>query len=192
MNIRAGEYASAGAARPLMLIGSVTPSHVRADVDEKDAWRVRPDARAVASIRGNSQKQFPLRFVSIEPYVVPKRNLTSDAAKRVDARVLQIIYALPDGKPAGYVFECLDFAATERKFNSYLAKFYPAKPGQVRQHQHMGVEFIYIIRGKLGLLMGEEEHVLATDDAVYFDASAPHGYRRIGSRECRGFVVTQG
>jgi transcriptional regulator with XRE-family HTH domain len=99
---------------------------------------------------------------------------------------------VPDGKPAGYVFECLDFAATERKFNSYLAKFYPAKPGQVRQHQHMGVEFIYVIRGKLGLLFGEEEHVLATDDAVYFDASAPHGYRRIGSRECRGLVVTRG
>jgi transcriptional regulator with XRE-family HTH domain len=98
---------------------------------------------------------------------------------------------VPDGKPAGYVFECLDFAATERKFNSYLAEFYPARPGQVRQHRHMGVEFIYIIRGKLGLLMGEEEHVLAADDSVYFDASVRHGYRRIGSRECRGFVVTQ-
>lgn len=98
----------------------------------------------------------------------------------------------PDSKPPGYVFECLDFTATERKFNSYLASFSPAKPGQVRQHQHMGVEFIYIIRGKLGLLIGEEEHVLAADDAVYFDASAPHGYRRIGSRECRGFVVTRG
>jgi hypothetical protein len=24
-----------------------------------------------------------------------------------------------------------------------LAPFYPAKPGQVRQHQHMGVDFIY-------------------------------------------------
>jgi quercetin dioxygenase-like cupin family protein len=98
----------------------------------------------------------------------------------------------PDGKPPGFVFECLDFAATERKFNSYLATFYPAKPGQVRQHQHMGVEFIYVIRGKLGLLMGEEEHELEVNDSVYFDASAAHGYRRIGSRECSGFVVTQG
>jgi transcriptional regulator with XRE-family HTH domain len=99
---------------------------------------------------------------------------------------------VPGGKPAGYVFECLDFAATDRKFNSYLAKFYPAKPGRVRQHQHAGVEFLYIIRGKLGLLMGEAEHVLAANDAVYFDASASHGYRRIGSRKCTGFVVTQG
>jgi HlyD family secretion protein len=107
VNIRAGEYASAGAAQPLMLIGSDTPSHVRADVDEKDAWRVRPDAHAVASIRGNSQKQFALRFVRIEPYVVPKRNLTGDAAERIDTRVLQIIYALPDGIPV-YVGQQMD------------------------------------------------------------------------------------
>ena len=47
VNIRAGEYAAAGPSQTLMLIGSDAPFHVRADVDEKDAWRVRPDARAV-------------------------------------------------------------------------------------------------------------------------------------------------
>jgi multidrug resistance efflux pump len=107
VNIRAGEYASAGATQLLMLIGSDKPSHVRVDVDEKDAWRVRPDAQAVASIRGNSQKQYPLRFVRIEPYVVPKRNLTGDAAERTDTRVLQILYALPEGIPV-YVGQQMD------------------------------------------------------------------------------------
>ncbi|MBN1568132.1 MAG: efflux RND transporter periplasmic adaptor subunit [Acidobacteria bacterium] len=107
VNIRAGEYATAGASQNLMLIGSDAPSHIRADVDEKDAWRVHRDARAVASIRGNSQQQFPLRFVRIEPYVVPKRNLTGDAAERVDTRVLQILYALPEGSPV-YVGQQMD------------------------------------------------------------------------------------
>jgi len=97
VNIRPGEYASAGPEQNLLLIGSDAPGNVRADVDEKDAWRVRRDARAVASIRGNSRRQFPLRFVRIEPYVVPKRNLTGDAVERVDTRVLQILYALPEG-----------------------------------------------------------------------------------------------
>jgi hypothetical protein len=35
----------------------------------------------------------PLRFVRIEPYVVPKRSLTGDSLERVDTRVLQIVYA---------------------------------------------------------------------------------------------------
>jgi multidrug resistance efflux pump len=107
VNIRAGEYAPAGASQNLLLIVSDSPSQIRADVDEKDAWRVHRDARAVASIRGNSREQFPLRFVRIEPYVVPKRNLTGDAAERIDTRVLQVLYALPEGSPV-YVGQQMD------------------------------------------------------------------------------------
>ena len=33
-----------------------------------------------------------LRFVRIEPFVLPKRNLTGDSLERVDTRVLQVIY----------------------------------------------------------------------------------------------------
>jgi hypothetical protein len=40
--------------------------------------------------------------------------------------------------------------------------------------------------------MGEEEHVVATNHDVYPGASAPCGYRRIGSRKSSGFFVMQG
>ncbi|MDX2149776.1 MAG: biotin/lipoyl-binding protein [Bryobacteraceae bacterium] len=100
VKLRAGEYAQAGAlAQPLMLLGAVDQLHVRADIDEKDAWRVRPGAPAVASIRGNAERKFDVAFVRLEPYVVPKKNLTGDATERVDTRVLQAIYALPAGAP---------------------------------------------------------------------------------------------
>jgi hypothetical protein len=39
---------------------------------------------------------------------------------------------------------------------------------------------------------GEEEHVLAAHEAICFDASVLHGYRRIGHPGCSGFFVTQG
>jgi len=39
-----------------------------------------------------ADKQIPLTFVRIEPYVVPKKSLTGDNAERVDTRVLQVIY----------------------------------------------------------------------------------------------------
>lgn len=100
-NIRAGEYAQTGpAAAPLMLLGGVGPLHVRVDVDEEDAWRVRPDARAEASVRGNARLTAPIRFVRFEPYVVPKRSLSGGGSERVDTRVLQVIYRLePDVLP---------------------------------------------------------------------------------------------
>lgn len=77
---------------PLMLFGSIDPMHVRVDVDEDDAWRFFSGARAQAFVRGNSTINFPLEFVRIEPYVVPKRSLTGENLERVDTRVLQVIY----------------------------------------------------------------------------------------------------
>ena len=99
--IRKGEYASAGPlSQSLMLIGNIDTLHVRVDIDENDAWRMKPNAQAEGSIRGNRSLKTQLKFVRIEPYIVPKRSLTGDSNERVDTRVLQAIYA----------FDSADFA----------------------------------------------------------------------------------
>jgi HlyD family secretion protein len=101
LNVRTGEFAPAGAtSEPLLLMGSLAPLHLRVDVDEQDAWRVQPQAKAIASVRGNSSLQTILEFVRFEPYVMPKRSLTGDSTERVDTRVLQVIYRFhPDQLP---------------------------------------------------------------------------------------------
>jgi multidrug resistance efflux pump len=94
-NVRPGEYASAGPLpQPLILLGSVDQLNIRAEVDERDAPRVREDARAFASVRGDSTRRIALRFVRFEPFVVPKKNLSNDGTERVDTRVLQVIYEM--------------------------------------------------------------------------------------------------
>jgi HlyD family secretion protein len=98
VKVRLGEYAPAGSlAQPLMLMGNTKTLHVRVDVDENDAWRVRADAPATGYVRGNRDINTGLRFVRIEPYVVPKRSLTGDSTERVDTRVLQVLYAFEGG-----------------------------------------------------------------------------------------------
>jgi len=98
--VRAGEYAQAGQlAQPLILMGATTQLHVRADVDERDAWRVKTGASGVASVRGDSSHRYRLRLVRFEPYVIPKKNLTGDSTERVDTRVLQVIFALERNAP---------------------------------------------------------------------------------------------
>ncbi len=109
LNVRAGEYAPAGVlATPLILFGESETLNVRADVDENDAWRVRPDAAARASLRGNSDLKTALTFVRIEPYVVPKKSLTGDSSERVDTRVLQVIYSFKRESLAAYVGQQVD------------------------------------------------------------------------------------
>ena len=80
-----------------MIIGDVRNMHVRVDIDENDIPRAypyfKPGVPAYASPRGDPSKRFPMRFVRIEPYVIPKKSLTGDNTERVDTRVLQVIYS---------------------------------------------------------------------------------------------------
>jgi HlyD family secretion protein len=109
VKIRLGEFAMAGVLQtPLILLGNTQPLHVRVDIDENDAWRVGPDAAAVAFVRGNREIKTPLKFVRTEPYVVPKRSLTGDSTERVDTRVLQILYSFDRQSLPIYVGQQMD------------------------------------------------------------------------------------
>jgi HlyD family secretion protein len=97
--VRLGQYAQTGPlAEPLIIFGAGHSLHVRATVDENEAWRVRSGSAAVAHLRGNSKLTFPLEFVRFEPYVIPKQSLTGDVTERVDTRALEVIYRFQDSK----------------------------------------------------------------------------------------------
>jgi multidrug efflux pump subunit AcrA (membrane-fusion protein) len=115
LKVRAGEFAPAGPVPdPLLVLGDVTPLHVRVDVDERDAARLVPGARAVALERGDAERRSWLEFVRIEPFVVPKRSLSGDAMERVDTRVLQAIYRLVDPPATLLVGQQVDVFIEER------------------------------------------------------------------------------
>jgi HlyD family secretion protein len=82
--------------------------HVRIDIDEHDIPRFRPGLPAKASLRGHSESAYPLNFVRVEPYVIPKKSLTGDNSERVDTRVLQVIYSLDTSDKPIYVGHQLD------------------------------------------------------------------------------------
>jgi len=94
VNVHVGESAEKNPfdSKALMLFGQTDPLHIRVEVDEADAWRVGKGAEAMAYVRGNSSISVPLKFLYIEPYIIPKNALTGDNTERVDTRVLQIIY----------------------------------------------------------------------------------------------------
>jgi hypothetical protein len=81
--------------------------HIRADIDEHDVPRAYGSfttaVPAFASARGEPGRKFPLRFVRVEPYVVPKKSLTGDNTERVDTRVLQVIYQVAQDEPGLFV-----------------------------------------------------------------------------------------
>ena len=116
VNVRPGEYVGTPPSQALVVLGNVTQLHVRVDIDEYDIPRFRTGAPARATLKGQSSDFFPLSFVRLEPYVVPKKSLTGDNTERVDTRVLQVIYAIDARGQRLFVGQQLDvfIEASER------------------------------------------------------------------------------
>lgn len=95
---RLGEHLSPNSREPAFIIGDMTELQIRADIDEHNASWLRVGKDAVAYPKNRPDKLIPLKFVRIEPYVIPKKSLTGLSDERVDTRVLQVIYTLEPPK----------------------------------------------------------------------------------------------
>ncbi|MBZ5686213.1 MAG: XRE family transcriptional regulator [Acidobacteriia bacterium] len=96
----------------------------------------------------------------------------------------------PGTQEVPYLFECLDYKATERKMSVFVAEFQDIAPEKLRPHQHSGVELLYLLKGTLTMKIGSEEFNLEAEDAIYFDSAVQHSYRRQGQKPCTGVIVT--
>jgi len=96
----------------------------------------------------------------------------------------------PGLSDVSYFFECLDYPATEKKLNAFLADFQEIPTEKNRPHQHAGVEFLYLFNGTLHMRIASEEYELEGGDSIYFDSAVQHTYRRVGNKACQGVIVT--
>ncbi|MHB1697518.1 MAG: HlyD family secretion protein [bacterium] len=84
----------------VMGAGSASIMEVKCYIDEILVSKLPPSSRmqAVLFVRGTNIK-IPLEFVRIEPYVVPKIELSNQRTEKVDVRVLPVIFKFE--KPKG-------------------------------------------------------------------------------------------
>jgi len=109
IDVRVGERAESGpGAAPVLILGAGDRLAVRVEIDESDAWRLEPEAKARAYVRGNPALSTDLRFERIEPVVEPKRSLTGASAERTDTRVLQVLYTFDRDALPVHVGQLLD------------------------------------------------------------------------------------
>jgi len=119
-------------------------------------------------------------------FVGPREQPVCEVIRRKDR--IQMPDAPGETHPR-YRFESLDYRALERKINAFFAEFLDTSHAS-DEHAHEGAEFIYVVSGTLGVRVGEVEHLLKTGDAMYFDSTVPHAYRRGALGRCSAVVVT--
>ena len=96
----------------------------------------------------------------------------------------------PGTSDISYFFESLDYSVQERKLSAYQAYFQPLAKEKLKPHSHAGIEFLCVLTGTLAMKIGMSEYELESGDTIYFDSSALHSYRRVGSTSCSAIVVT--
>lgn len=114
VNVHMGETVGLHSSLPPVVLGQGSPFHLRVEIDEEQIARLRPSASACAVPRGQNDPTLTLHLVRIEPLVVSRHTFTGDLRERVDSRVLQVIYELPEGTTPLHVGQRLDvFIAAE-------------------------------------------------------------------------------
>lgn len=108
VDVRKGQSVAATSSEALVVLGDTSQLHIRVQIDEHDIDRFRAGTTAVAYSRGAARTEIPLRFVRVEPFVVPKWSLTGDNRERIDTRVLPAIFAIESAPPAIFVGQQLD------------------------------------------------------------------------------------
>lgn len=104
----------------LILMGTVVPLQIRADIDEDDAWRFEKGSNATAFVRGNRNISFPLKFLRTEPYIIPKTSFTGETVERVDTRVLQVLYQFEKRDLPVYPGQILDIFIESKPIQDLL------------------------------------------------------------------------
>ena len=118
----------------------------------------------------------------------PKEKPVAVVVRKADR--IQLTGGGTDPKRPAYGFESLDFPANDRTSSSFFAEFLPVDPAKAAPHAHPGSETLYVISGKLAVMVDREEHVLSAGDSLYFDSTQPHSYRRVGGQKCFAVVLT--
>ena len=80
--------------------------------------------------------------------------------------------------------------ASVASVKAFYADFEDVAREKMRLHQHPGIELLFVISGKLEIIIGSDPHELSAGDAIYFDSGVRHGYRRTSKTPCMGVVVT--
>lgn len=94
VRLREGEFVTAGSIPAPIVMGSDEALNLRVTIDENDLWRYESAAEAKAVLRSNKDAEFMLKFVGVEPLVLPKKDLSGDPSEKVDTRVLEVIYEI--------------------------------------------------------------------------------------------------
>jgi len=77
----------------------------------------------------------------------------------------------------------------DRHMEPFTIDVHPSNPEECTFSFHEGEEFIYVLKGEIEVLYGDDRHLLSVGDSIYYDSTSPHQVKAAGDKEAQILAV---
>ncbi len=88
-----------------------------------------------------------------------------------------------------YSYKTLTPDAEKKHMKAFLVTVDPKQDHKMVEYRHEGEEFVYVLRGEIEVIVGENQHVLKKEETLHFDSGTVHKLRNLTEEEAKLLVV---
>ncbi len=88
-----------------------------------------------------------------------------------------------------YAYQVLTPGAETKHLKAFLVTIDPMKEHKMVEYAHEGEEFIYVLEGRVEVLVGENSNILKREQTLHFDSAVVHKLRNLGKVPAKLIVV---
>ena len=88
-----------------------------------------------------------------------------------------------------YSYQTLTPEAQHKHLKAFRVFIDPKSVHRGVSYQHMGEEFIYVLKGKIEVMVGENKNILPPGESLHFNSSIVHKLRNLSAEKAELLVV---
>ncbi len=88
-----------------------------------------------------------------------------------------------------YSYKTLTPHAERKHMKAFLVTIDPKEDHRMVEYRHEGEEFVYVIKGEVEVIVGEDQHLLKKEETLHFDSGMAHKLRNLTEEEAKLLVV---
>ncbi len=88
-----------------------------------------------------------------------------------------------------YSYKTLTPDAETRHMKAFLVTIDPKEDHKMVEYKHEGEEFLYVLKGHIEVMVGENENLLKKGETLHFNSGITHKLRNVSNEEAKLLVV---
>ncbi len=88
-----------------------------------------------------------------------------------------------------YSYKTLTPGAERKHLSAFLVRIDPKQDHRMVEYRHEGEEFIYVLEGKIEVMVGENRNVIQKGKSVHFNSTIAHKLNNLSNEEAKLLVV---